>query len=158
MRPLVEDDEIVEQFKPFVAEVYSITHTSYRFNPLLKDGRRLFRIRPTVTLSEIPHHSEIDGVKIALYFAGKSFLCEKCGASHPPQQRCVQKNFMNTTPEAIIVAKISNAKKQTAKTIEKEIEIKQMKSKGKLSKKSEPSLIQQREKTSSLSKLPTPRR
>ena len=83
--PLVEDEEIVEQFKPFAAEVYSITHTSYRFNPLLKDGRRLFRIRPSVTLSEIPHHIEIEGVKIALYFA----------------------------------------KKQTAKTIEKEVEIKQ---------------------------------
>ena len=123
--PLVEDDEIVEQFKPFVAEVYSITHTSYRFNPLLKDGRRLFRIRPSVTLSEIPHHIEIEGVKIALYFAGKSFLCEKCGASHPPQQRCVQKNVIHTTPEAITVAKTSNAKKQTVKTIEKEVEIKQ---------------------------------
>ena len=105
--------------------MYSITHTSYRFNPILKDGRRLFRIRPLVKLNEIPYYIEIEGVNFALYFAGKSFLCEKCGVSHPPQQRCVQNDITNTTPEAITVAKISNAKKPTAKTIEKEIEIKQ---------------------------------
>ena len=125
--PLVEDDEILEQLKPFTAEVYSITHTSYRFNPILKDGRRLFRIRPSVKLNEIPHNIEIEGVKIALYFAGKSFLCEKCGVSHPPQQRCVENSNKNTTPEAITVAKTSNAKKPNIKPIEKEVEIIQTK-------------------------------
>ena len=83
-------------------------------------------------MSEIPHHIEIEGVKIALYFAGKSFLCEKCGASHPHQQRCVQKNVINTTPEAITVAKISNAKKPNTKPIEKEVEIMQTKEQEKI--------------------------
>ena len=123
--PLVEDDEIVEQFKPFVAEVYSITQISYQFNPLLKDRRRLFRIRPSVTLSEIPHHIDIEKVKTALYFAGKSFLCEKCGASHPSQQRCVQNNKTNSTPAAITVAKTSNAEKPNTKPIEKKVETNQ---------------------------------
>nr|XP_047130020.1 uncharacterized protein LOC124809972 [Hydra vulgaris] len=87
--PLIEDSDIINQINPFTSEIYSIKHTTYRFDKNIKDGRRLFRIKPSVKLEEIPHSIEIEGIKIALHFAGKSFLCMKCGNSHPPQQRCI---------------------------------------------------------------------
>ncbi|XP_065644780.1 uncharacterized protein LOC136075453 [Hydra vulgaris] len=87
--PLVEDHDILSELDPFIREVYSITHTTYKFDRNLKDGRRLFRVNPKVKLEEIPHTIEIGGIKIALHYAGKSFLCSTCQYSHPPQQQCI---------------------------------------------------------------------
>ena len=86
--PLIEDEQIEQQLTPFVEEIYSKRHTTYSFDPNLRDGRRLFRVKLGVKLEQVPHHIEIEGVRIALHYAGKSFFCKTCGNTHQPQLRC----------------------------------------------------------------------
>ena len=87
--PLVEDEAILKQMDPFVQEVFNVTHATYDFDRSVKDGRRLFRVKLSVKLEEVPHFIEIDGIRTALHFAGKSFYCKMCGNTHSPQTRCM---------------------------------------------------------------------
>ena len=88
--PVTSDEELVGKLSPYVEEFISVKRATYEFDRTIEDGRRLFRVKLSKPVNELPHQIELNGQRIMLHFAGKEFFCRLCGGMHIPREKCKQ--------------------------------------------------------------------